>query len=123
MRSNRSLDSSGWTLCGDWTVRQAAASARSAAAAASSPRSRASRKAAASASPAPVTSLTAMSGGARAMQRLKEEGIVGAIGLGVNEWQVCAEALEHHVVLTYGDHRGALAALAERMGLPVLVLS
>jgi len=36
----------------------------------------------------------AMSGGARAMWRLKEEGIVGAIGMGVNEWQVCAEALE-----------------------------
>lgn len=36
----------------------------------------------------------AMSGGARAMRRLKEEGIVGAIGLGVNEWEVCAEALE-----------------------------
>ncbi|MEO3432767.1 aldo/keto reductase [Inquilinus sp. CAU 1745] len=37
----------------------------------------------------------AMSGGARAMRRLKEEGVVGAIGLGVNEWEVCAEALEH----------------------------
>ena len=44
----------------------------------------------------PALMSTAMSGGARAMQRLKEEGIVGAIGLGVNEWQVCAEALEHH---------------------------
>ncbi|MEM7446427.1 MAG: aldo/keto reductase [Pseudomonadota bacterium] len=38
----------------------------------------------------------AMSGGAKAMQRLKEQGVVGAIGLGVNEWQVCAEALDHH---------------------------
>jgi len=32
-------------------------------------------------------------GGYRAMRALKDQGVVGAIGLGVNEWQVCEEAL------------------------------
>jgi D-threo-aldose 1-dehydrogenase len=36
----------------------------------------------------------AMEGGVIAMQRLRETGAVGAIGLGVNEWEVCVEALE-----------------------------
>lgn len=35
----------------------------------------------------------AMSGGVRAMEELRRSGAVGAIGLGVNEWQVCAEAM------------------------------
>lgn len=35
----------------------------------------------------------AMSGGYRAMRRLRDEGAVGAIGLGVNECAVCLEAL------------------------------
>lgn len=42
----------------------------------------------------PALMKQAMTGGAKAMRRLKEQGIVGAIGLGVNEWEVCAEALE-----------------------------
>ncbi|MEM6667392.1 MAG: hypothetical protein AAF638_13425 [Pseudomonadota bacterium] len=37
--------------------------------------------------------------------------------------RMLAEGLEHHVSLVYGDHRGALIALAEKMGLPVLVLA
>lgn len=35
----------------------------------------------------------AMAGGYRAMDELRRNGDVGAIGIGVNEWQVCAEAL------------------------------
>ncbi len=38
---------------------------------------------------------TCMDGAAKALGRLREEKAVGAIGLGVNEWQVCLEALEH----------------------------
>jgi D-threo-aldose 1-dehydrogenase len=34
-----------------------------------------------------------LDGGYRAMVRLREESAVGAIGLGVNEWQVCAQLL------------------------------
>jgi D-threo-aldose 1-dehydrogenase len=37
----------------------------------------------------------AMSGGAKAMDRLRSEGVVKAIGLGVNEWQVCEAAMDH----------------------------
>lgn len=37
----------------------------------------------------------AMSGGYRAMDELRSQGLVGAIGLGVNEYQVCEAALEH----------------------------
>ena len=36
-----------------------------------------------------------MNGGYRAMRELRESGAVGAIGLGVNEWQICEEALAH----------------------------
>ena len=39
----------------------------------------------------------AMDGGYRAMQQLRSQGRVGAIGLGVNEYEVCQAALE------YGD--------------------
>ncbi len=39
----------------------------------------------------------AMEGGYRAMSELKSQGLVKAIGLGVNEYQVCEQALE------YGD--------------------
>ncbi|WP_341895241.1 aldo/keto reductase [Ferrovibrio terrae] len=35
----------------------------------------------------------AMSGAYRALAELREQGVIGAIGLGVNEWQVCARAL------------------------------
>lgn len=34
-------------------------------------------------------------GGYRAMRELRESGAVRAIGLGVNEWEVCVELLEH----------------------------
>ncbi|WP_020660508.1 aldo/keto reductase [Amycolatopsis benzoatilytica] len=36
---------------------------------------------------------TAMTGGARALERLRDEGVTKAIGVGVNEADVCAEAL------------------------------
>ena len=36
-----------------------------------------------------------MDGGYRAMRELRDTGAVGAIGLGVNEWQVCEDALAH----------------------------
>jgi D-threo-aldose 1-dehydrogenase len=36
----------------------------------------------------------AMEGGYRALLKLREEGVVKAIGFGVNEWQVCHEALK-----------------------------
>jgi D-threo-aldose 1-dehydrogenase len=36
-----------------------------------------------------------MDGGYRAMRELRDSGAVGAIGLGVNEWQICEEALAH----------------------------
>lgn len=39
----------------------------------------------------------AMDGGYRAMHELREQGLVKAIGLGVNEYEVCAEAM------AYGD--------------------
>lgn len=35
----------------------------------------------------------AMQGAYRALERLRGEGVVGAIGIGVNEWQVCRDAL------------------------------
>lgn len=38
---------------------------------------------------------TAMTGGLRALEELKRDGRIAAIGLGVNEWQVCREALDH----------------------------
>ena len=38
---------------------------------------------------------TAMEGGYRALDELRRDGRVKAIGLGVNEWQVCAEAMDH----------------------------
>lgn len=38
---------------------------------------------------------TAMEGGHKAMVALREQGLVKAIGLGVNEWEVCNEALDH----------------------------
>ena len=37
----------------------------------------------------------AMDGGYRAMDELRRQGVVKAIGLGVNEYQVCEAALEH----------------------------
>lgn len=37
----------------------------------------------------------AMSGAWPALARLRDEGVIGAVGLGVNEWQVCRDALAH----------------------------
>jgi D-threo-aldose 1-dehydrogenase len=37
----------------------------------------------------------ALSGGFRAMQALRDQGVVSAIGLGVNETEICAESLQH----------------------------
>jgi D-threo-aldose 1-dehydrogenase len=36
-----------------------------------------------------------MDGGYRAMRELQQQGVVRAIGLGVNEWQICADVLRH----------------------------
>jgi D-threo-aldose 1-dehydrogenase len=38
---------------------------------------------------------TAMDGAFRALSDLRSQGVVGAVGLGVNEWQVCYDALGH----------------------------
>lgn len=45
-----------------------------------------------------------MEGGYRAMNELRTQGLVKAIGLGTNEWQVCEQALAH------GDFDGFLLA-------------
>jgi len=37
----------------------------------------------------------AMDGAYRALARLKADGTIGAIGLGVNDWRVCLDALRH----------------------------
>jgi D-threo-aldose 1-dehydrogenase len=36
-----------------------------------------------------------MDGGYRALDELRTKGLIGAIGLGVNEWEVCEAAMEH----------------------------
>jgi D-threo-aldose 1-dehydrogenase len=38
---------------------------------------------------------TAMDGAYRALAELRDQGVVRALGLGVNEWQVCQDALGH----------------------------
>jgi len=43
----------------------------------------------------PALMKEAMEGGFRALQELKASGALKAIGLGVNEWQVCAQAMDH----------------------------
>ncbi len=37
----------------------------------------------------------ALGGAVKALQKLREEGVVRAIGLGVNEWQICDELMNH----------------------------
>ena len=37
----------------------------------------------------------AMSGGYRALSELRASGLVKAVGLGVNEWDICVQALDH----------------------------
>lgn len=72
-----------------------------------------------------------LDGGLRAMQDLKAQRLVGAIGLGVNEWQVCEDLLAHadlDVVLLAGRYtlleQGALDSflpLCEAKGVSVIV--
>ena len=48
-----------------------------------------------------------LDGGYRAMRALKDQGVIEAIGLGVNEWQICEEILAHadlDVVLLAGRY-------------------
>jgi D-threo-aldose 1-dehydrogenase len=37
----------------------------------------------------------AVEGGFKAMTELREQGVVRNIGLGVNEWKICDQAMEH----------------------------
>ncbi|MDP3801899.1 aldo/keto reductase [Brevundimonas sp.] len=70
-------------------------------------------------------------GGYRALRRLRDEGAVGAIGLGVNEWQVCEQAMtegEFDVFLLAGRYtlleQTALASFLPRcaeQGVSVIV--
>jgi D-threo-aldose 1-dehydrogenase len=72
-----------------------------------------------------------MNGGYRAMRELREQGVVRAIGLGVNEWQVCEEVLasaDFDIVLLAGRYtlleQGALGTflpLCVRRGIAVVV--
>jgi len=43
----------------------------------------------------PAVFREAMEGAYKALHQLRSEGVVDAIGIGVNEWQVCLEALNH----------------------------
>ena len=72
-----------------------------------------------------------MNGGYRAMRELRDGGVVGALGLGVNEWQICEEALAHadyDVMLLAGRYtlleQSALETflpLCERRGVSIVV--
>ena len=60
-----------------------------------------------------------MEGGYRAMSELRSSGAVGAIGIGVNEWEVCVEALgsaDFDVVLLAGRY-----TLLEQLSLEVFM--
>ncbi len=71
-----------------------------------------------------------LGGGYRAMRDLKDQGTVKAIGLGVNEWQVCEDILGHvdlDVVLLAGRYTlleqtalDSFLPLCERRGVAVL---
>ncbi len=67
----------------------------------------------------PLRFREAMEGAYRALARLKAEGTLGAIGLGVNDWRVCLDALRH------GDFDGFLLAgrytLLDQSALPELL--
>lgn len=72
-----------------------------------------------------------LNGGYKAMRELKDQGAVSAIGLGVNEWQVCEEVMadaDLDVILLAGRYtlleQGALAnflPLCEAKGVSVIV--
>ncbi len=80
---------------------------------------------------APVHMKAFLDSGLRAMHDLKSQGRVGAIGLGVNEWQVCEEVMadaDLDVVLLAGRYtlleQGALESflpLCEARGVSVIV--
>ena len=60
-----------------------------------------------------------LDGGYRAMSELRASGAVGAIGIGVNEWEVCVEALGHadfDVVMLAGRY-----TLLEQLSLEVFL--
>jgi D-threo-aldose 1-dehydrogenase len=60
-----------------------------------------------------------LDGGYRAMRELRESGAVSAIGLGVNEWEICVELLEQielDCILLAGRY-----TLLEQPSLPVLL--
>jgi D-threo-aldose 1-dehydrogenase len=61
----------------------------------------------------------AMDGAMRALARLRDEGSIAGFGLGVNEWEVCVEALPHcdmDVLLVAGRY-----TLADQTAQPVLL--
>jgi len=72
-----------------------------------------------------------MEGGYLAMRELKDAGLVSAIGLGVNEWEVCAEVLrgaEFDVFLLAGRYTlldqtslSDFLPLCEARGIPIIV--
>jgi len=72
-----------------------------------------------------------LDGGYKAMCNLKEQGLTGAIGLGVNEWQICEDVMAHadlDVVLLAGRYtlleQGGLETflpLCEARGVSVIV--
>jgi D-threo-aldose 1-dehydrogenase len=80
---------------------------------------------------APAHMKAFLEGGLRAMHDLKAQGLAGAIGLGVNEWQVCEEVMANadlDVVLLAGRYtlleQGALETflpLCEAKGVSVIV--
>lgn len=73
----------------------------------------------------------AMDGGYKAMDELRSSGAVKAIGLGVNEWEVIAEALKHgawdisllagRYTLLEQDPLHTLFPAAEKMGMTIIV--
>ncbi|HTM80942.1 aldo/keto reductase [Asticcacaulis sp.] len=80
---------------------------------------------------APAHMKAFLAGGYKAMRDLKAQGLIGAIGLGVNEWQVCEEVMAHadlDVILLAGRYtlleQGALESflpLCEAKGVSVIV--
>jgi D-threo-aldose 1-dehydrogenase len=46
----------------------------------------------------PQVVASALTGALRALAELREQGVIGAFGIGVNEWPVCAQVLDHIAV-------------------------
>ena len=73
----------------------------------------------------------AMSGGFRALDALRRDGVIGAVGIGVNEWKICVEAMregDFDCFLVAGRYtlleQGPLATLlpeCERRGISVII--